>query len=103
MATIFLLFNRNKGFLKLVAAKKEKIVPSLSKTSIKWLNVVLDLNGILCVCQKRRLILKRQTYVDGLRPYYIIVSSLVRPKAIFILPTCMRFLRKVGNVVDITI
>jgi hypothetical protein len=27
-----------------------KIIPSLSRANMKWLNVVLDLNGILCVC-----------------------------------------------------
>jgi hypothetical protein len=27
-----------------------KIIPSLFRTNMKWLNVVLNLNGILCVC-----------------------------------------------------
>jgi hypothetical protein len=27
-----------------------KIIPSPSRADMKWLNVVLDLNGILCIC-----------------------------------------------------
>jgi hypothetical protein len=45
-----------------------KIIPFLSRANIKWLNVVLDLNGILCVCQEKRLMPKSQAYVDGLIP-----------------------------------
>ena len=30
----------------------EGIIPSLSRAVSRWLNVVLDLNGILCVCME---------------------------------------------------
>jgi hypothetical protein len=30
-----------------------KISPSASRANMKWLNVVLDLNGIFCVCQAK--------------------------------------------------
>jgi hypothetical protein len=37
---------------------KYKINPFLSRANIKWLKVVLDLNGILFVCLEERLMLR---------------------------------------------
>jgi hypothetical protein len=82
---------------------KYKIILSSSRVSIKWLNVVLDLNGILCVCQEKRLMPRGQAYVDGSRPHSNIVSYLVGPKAVFICSSYQRFLRELSNMADITI
>jgi hypothetical protein len=81
----------------------DKIIPSLSWTNIKWLNVVMDLKGILCVCQERRLMQKGQAYVDSLGIHSSIDPSPIVPKAIFVRPFCQRFFKELGNVVDITI
>jgi hypothetical protein len=78
------------------------IIPSPSRINIKWLNVVLDLNGILCVYKKKRQIPKGHAYVDGSRPHSGIVSYLVGSKAIFICPSYQRF-QELGNVTDTTI
>jgi hypothetical protein len=70
---------------------------------MKWLNVVLDLNGILCVCLEERLLPRGQTYVVGKKPHSGTVPFLVGPKAVYIRPSYKRFLTEFGNVADITI
>jgi hypothetical protein len=82
---------------------KYKIIPSKSKASIKYLNLVVDLNRILCVCQEKKPILRRQVYMDGSRPNFNIVPYLTGSKTVFICPSCQRFLRELSNVADITI
>jgi hypothetical protein len=63
----------------------------------------MDLNGILCVCLKARLLPRGQTYVVGKKLYSSTVPFLVGPKTVYIRPSCKRFLTELGNVVDITI
>jgi hypothetical protein len=63
-----------------------KIIPSSSKANMKWQNIVLDLNGILCVCQEKRLMAHDQAYVDGSRSHSGTVPYFVGPKAIFVCP-----------------
>jgi hypothetical protein len=80
-----------------------KVIPSPSRTNLKWLNVVLDLNGILCVCKEERLMLSGTRYVVGNMPHSSNVPPLVAKEVVFIRPSCRRFLRELGNVADITI
>ena len=70
---------------------------------MKWLNVVLDLNGILCVCLEERLMSQRQAYVVGKKPHSGTVPFLVGPKALYICLSCKMFLTIFSNVADITI
>ena len=70
---------------------------------MKWLNVVMDLNGILCVCLDERLMPQGQAYVVSKKPHSGIVPFLVGPKAVYIRPSCNKFLIELGNVADITI
>jgi hypothetical protein len=70
---------------------------------MKWLNVVLDLNGILCICLKERLMPRRQTYVVGKKPHSSTVPFFVGPKAVYVRLSCKRFLIELGNVANITI
>jgi hypothetical protein len=70
---------------------------------MKWLNVVMDLNGIICVCLKERLLLRGQMYVVGKKPHFGTVPFLIGPKAVYFCLSCKRFLIKLGNVADITI
>jgi hypothetical protein len=82
---------------------KYEIIPFPSRVNIKWLNLVLNLNGILCVCQDKRLMSKGQAYMDGSRPHSSTISYLIGTKAVFIHSSYQRFFRKLGNVADITI
>jgi hypothetical protein len=81
----------------------KKVIPSPSRKNLKWLNVVLDLNGILCVCKEERLMPSGTRYVVGNMPHSSNVPHLVAKKAVFVCPSCRRFLRELGNVANITI
>ena len=70
---------------------------------MKWLYLVMYLNGILCVCLEKRLLLRGQTYVVSKKPYFGTVPYLVGPKAVYVRLSCRRFFRKLGIVADITI
>ena len=70
---------------------------------MKWLNVVLDLNGILFVCQEEWLMPFGTAYVVGDLPHSNNVLHLVGKKAILVRPSYRRFLREFGNVADFTI
>jgi hypothetical protein len=80
---------------------EHEIIPSSSRANIKWLNVVLDLNGILCICQEKRLMPRGQTYVDNSRPYFGTILYLIGPKVVFICPSCQRLLRKHCNEIEL--
>jgi hypothetical protein len=80
-----------------------KIIPSQSRANMKWLNVVLDLNGILCACQEEWLMLSGTPYVVGNLSHSTNVLYLIGKKAIYVRPFCRRFLRELGNVANITI
>ena len=71
--------------------------------NLKWLNVVLDLNRILCVCLEEKLLPRGQTYVVNKKPHSDTVPFLDGPKAVYIHPSCKRFLIELGNVVHIII
>jgi hypothetical protein len=65
-----------------------KIIPSPSRANMKWLNVVLDLNGILCVCLEERLMPRGTAYVVGDLPHSSNVLHLVGKKPVFVCPSC---------------
>ena len=80
-----------------------KIILSQSKANMKCLNVVLELNGILCVCQEEQLMLSGTAYVVSDLPHSNNVLHLVGKKIVFVCLSCQRFLRELGNVASITI
>jgi hypothetical protein len=69
---------------------------------MKWLHLVMDLNGILCVCLER-ILSRGQTYVVSKKPHSGTVPYLVGPKAVYVRSSCGRFFRKLGIMADITI
>jgi hypothetical protein len=89
--------------LQLGGGLGHKIFPSESRTNMKWLNVVLDLNGILCVYQEEQLMPSGTTYVVSDLSHSNNVLYLVGKNAVFFCTSCRRFLRELGNVADITI
>ena len=81
-----------------------KITPSPSKEYLKWQNLVMNLNEIICVCQERSLILKGQVYVDSFGPHSYAISYHVGLQRQFLFcPPYQRFLRKLIKVADVTI
>ena len=77
-------------------------IPSPSRAVSRWLNVMLDLNGILCVCEYRFLS-KIQTWNPESNPHSSSVPAKIGPKAVYIHPLCSTFLRVVSDFTDITI
>ena len=78
-------------------------IPSLLRAVSRWLNVVLDLNGILCVCEEYRFLSKIQLWnlESNLHSSSILVK--IGPKAVYVRPLCSTFLRAVSDFADITI
>ena len=75
-----------------------EIIPSPSKAVNRWLNVVLDLNGILYVCEEYKFLPKIQS-----NPHSSSVPTKIGSKAIYIYLLCSRFLSELSDFADITI
>ena len=70
--------------------------PSLSircRPSSKWLNIVLDLNGVLCQCVERSSASRHgQTFREDQHIYSLWISTLVGPKGVYCRPRVRKFL-----------
>ena len=77
-------------------------IPSPSRAVSRWLNVVLDLNGILCVCEEYRFLPKIQAWNPESNPHSSVPAK-IGPKAEYVCPSCSTFLRAVSDFADITI
>src|SRR5579875_2195079 len=72
--------------------------PSSSPTRNRWLNVVLDLNGILCVCKgfkSNRNYMQSWNQEDS--PHSPTKPAKIGPKFIFVRPNCKSFLRELST------
>ena len=70
----------------------------------KWINVVLDLNGTLCVCEdwkSKGLSHKKLRHFS--EPHSAIESALVGPKAVWVRPNCSNFLTELGRFAIISV
>ena len=78
-------------------------IPSPLRAVSRWLNVVLDLNGILCVCEEYRFLPKIQAWNLESNPHSSSIPAKIGPKAVYVRPSCSTFLRAVSDFADITI
>ena len=63
------------------------------KPSLKWLNIVLDLNGVLCQCVERSSASRhRQTFREDQHVYSLRIPTLVGPKGVYCRPCVREFL-----------
>ena len=76
-------------------------IPYSSRAISRWLNVVLDLNGILYVCEYRFLP-NIQAWNPESNPHSSIPAK-IGPKAVYVRPSCSTFLRAMFDFADITI
>ena len=81
----------------------ERITPSPSRAVSRWLNVVLDLNGILCVCTKYRFLPRIVAWNPEFAPHSSSVPARIGPKAVYIHPLCSTFFSALSGFADITI
>lgn len=69
----------------------------------KWLNVVVDLNGILCVCEDWKSNRNSKRYNDASAPHSATVGAVVGMKAVYVRPNCLTFLDELGKIATITV
>ena len=69
----------------------------------KWLNVVLDLNGILCVCEDWKSNRNSKHYNDVSAPHSATVAAIVGMKAVYVRPNCLTFLEELGKIATISV
>ena len=75
--------------------------PSLSigcKPPSKWLNIVLDLSGVLCQCVERSSARRhRRTLCEDQHVYSLQIPTLVGPKGVYCHPRVREFLRFISG------
>lgn len=69
----------------------------------KWLNVVLDLNGVLCVCEDAKYKWWAVNIGNADQPHSATVPAIVGPKAVFVRPNCTHFLRELALIAHVSI
>ena len=69
----------------------------------RWLNVILDLNGILCVSKERRFLPKDQVYNLVSNAHSSVLPAAVGPKAVFVRPHCLDFLRELNLIANVSV
>ena len=73
-----------------------------SRTDEKWLNVVLDLNGILCVCKDWKSNQSTKQYNNSSTPHSTTIGIIVGMKAVYVQPICSNFLEELGKIASIS-
>ena len=73
-------------------------LPIQARPSSKWLNVVLDLNGVLCHCVQRSAAIQHgRTFCEDQHLYSSEIPTLVGPKGVYCRPRVREFLRFIGD------
>ena len=81
----------------------ERITPSPSRAVSRWLNVVLDLNGILFVCAEYRFLPRIAAWNPKSTPHSSSVPARIGPKAVYVRSSCSTFLSVLSGFADITV
>lgn len=77
--------------------------PVLKETQSRWLNIVFDLNGILCACEEFRLRPSNLRYKSDDASHSSTVPAQVGPKLVWVRPGCKSFLRGVSKFATISV
>jgi hypothetical protein len=83
------------------------VVERVSVNVPRWLNVILDLNGVLCSCVQKNTVTRRGSqqklfYEEGF-VHSATIPTCVGPKAIYVRPGIAAFVRRVSGFADITV
>ena len=81
----------------------ERIIPSPLRAVSMWLNVNLDLNGILCVCAEYRFLPRITTWNPKSAPHSSSIPTRIGPKAVYVCSSCYTFLSALSDFADITV
>ena len=74
-----------------------------SRADNKWLNVVLDLNGILCVCKDWKSNRSTKQYNNSSTPHSATIGAIVGMKVVYVRSNCLNFLEELGKIVAISV
>ena len=74
-----------------------------SRTDEKWLNVMLDLNGILCVCEDWKSNRSTKQYNNSSAPHLATIGAIVGMKAVYVCPNCLSSLEELGKIASISV
>ena len=69
----------------------------------KWLNVVLDLNGILCVREDWKSNRSTKQYNNSSALHSATIGAIVGMKAIYVGPNCLNFLEELRKIAGISV
>ncbi len=69
----------------------------------KWINVVLDLNGILCLCEDWKSKGSIKQFNHRLEPHSAAMAAVVGPKAIYVRPNCSTFLVELEKIAVVSV
>jgi hypothetical protein len=83
------------------------VVERVSVNVPQWLNVILDLNGVLCSCVQKNTVTRRGSqqklfYGEGF-VHSATIPTCVGPKTIYVHPGITAFVRRVSRFADITV
>jgi hypothetical protein len=83
------------------------VVERVSVNVPRWLNVILDLNGILCSCVQKNTVTRRGSqqklfYGEGF-VHSATIPTCIGPKAIYVRPGVAALVRRVSRFADITV
>ena len=74
------------------------VSPVVLTTKAKWLNIVLDINGILCHCMEKVGMSKMLFVYDvKYKIHSSTVPTIIGPKVVFIRPSLLKFLTKISK------
>ena len=77
--------------------------PVPNVTQPRWLNIVFDLNGILCACEEFRLKPSNLRYKSDDAPHSSTIPAQVGPKLVWVRPGCKAFLRGLSKFATISV
>ena len=79
-------------------------MPVQSRSTSKWLNIVLDLNGVLCECIEKSAAIRRgRTLLPEQHTYSSKVPTLIGPKGVFCRPRVREFLDGISEFARIVV
>jgi hypothetical protein len=76
----------------------EGVSPVVLTTKAKWLNIILDINGILCHCMEK-VGASRMPFLYNVKQgiHSSTVPTIVEPKAVFTRPSLLEFLTEISK------
>ena len=86
-----------------VRSTADRIPRTPAKVVKPWLNLVFDLNGILCVCEEFRSRSRDQAFIACTLPHSSTVPAKVGPKLVYVRPGCKAFLGAVSKFATVSV